>query len=365
MLSRGTVILPWLLLLVIAVPTRSIDAQTVRGSEGIRLARYPRGATPLQRWTVDPKPFLEIGGVHGQGPTEFAGIRGVVRLQDGRIAVANGATNEIRIFGQRGAFQTSGGRAGSGPGEFRRLLRLSLFGDTLAGVDADTRVQVFTDDGRLVRSANPTRPEGHRNPQHVGVLRDGSAIVVATKGAQQTATDEIMYVYSAFRSSREGDSLTRLFELPGYREVRVGQAPSRLLLDGEGTVTARENRICAGFSGRFDLTCYDASGSGITRIVREINARAPTESERSVVHNAYLAANRDAPPRIREQMERAVQAFRFAGNVPAFSHLQISSTGELWVSEFDPNTGLPGPPPRYWPPNARSAGASSLPTAFG
>jgi hypothetical protein len=342
-LSRWMAFLSSGVLLTQAVNSRGLGAQIAGDRAAVRVVRYARTAVPMQRWTIDAKPLLEIGGVDGQGPSEFAEIRGVVRLQDGRIAVANGATNEIRIFSKSGAFQSSGGRAGSGPGEFRRLLRLFQFGDTLLGVDADTRVQLFTADGRLVRSGRPAHVEGSRNPQRVGVLRDGSTIVVATKGTQQRPTGEVMYLYSVYRSTFEGDSLAPLFEFPGYREVRVGQAPSRLPLDGEGTVTARDRRICAGFSSRFDVTCYDASGTGIIRIVREIEARAPTDSDRSVVRNAYLAANRDAPPRIREQMERAVQEFRFADRVPAFSRLLISSNGELWVSEFDPSTNLPGP----------------------
>lgn len=338
---HGVLVFTWLLLLP-GVVSSVLGAQTVRRSDSIRVTRYERGAMPPRSWTVDPKPLVEIGGENGRGPTEFAVVQGVLRLQDGRIAVANGATNEIRIFGPDGAFQTSGGRAGSGPGEFRRLLRLAAFADTVAGVDADTRMQVFTVDGRLARSINPIRPEGHRNPRQVGVLRDGSAILFATKGSQQPASDETMNTYSVFRSSREGDSLTRLFDLPGYREVRAGQAPSRLLLDGEGTVAARGDRICAGFSGTFDVTCYDASGMGLWRVVRETAARPPTDDERSLVREAYLAANRDAPPRVREQMERAVREFRFAEHVAAFSRIQISSAGELWVSEFDPATDLPG-----------------------
>jgi hypothetical protein len=286
---------------------------------------------------------LEIGGISGQGPSEFADIRGVVRLQDGRVAVANGSSSEIRIFSQNGAFQTSVGRAGAGPGEFRRLLRLYRFGDSLAGVDADSRVQMFAADGRLVRGLNPARPEDHRRPQLVGVLRDGSAVIVATKGMPQPTAGEVMHLYSVFRSGHESDSLTHLFELSGYREVRVGQAPSRLLLDGEGAVTARDRRICAGFSARFELTCFDPSGKAITRIIREIDVRALTDSDRDVVRRAYLAANRDAPPRIREQMERAVQEFRFADRAPAFSRLHLSANGQLWVSNFDPSTGLPGP----------------------
>ena len=330
------------MLLVLAAG--SLDAQTSRDSAGVRLVRYTRNTAPTRRWAVDSKPVLEIGGADGQGPSEFTDIRGLVRLDDGRIAVANGATNEIRIFSRSGAFQTSAGRAGSGPGEFRRLLRLFQVGDTLVGVDGDTRAQVFTADGRLVRSGTPVLVEGGRNPKRVGVLRDGSNVVVATKGSRQPSTGDVEYVYSVYRSSARGDSLALLFEVAGYREVRVGQAPSRLLLDGEGTVTAHDTRICAGFSGRFDVTCYDASGTGIMRIVREIDARAPTGADKSVVRNAYLGANGDAPPRVREQMEKAVQEFRFADRVPAFSRLHLSSTGELWVSDFQPSNGLPGPP---------------------
>lgn len=339
--------------LIVAASPRSLNAQSVRDSAGIRVVRYSRSAAPIQQWTIDSKLLLEIGGSAAEGPSEFAEIRGVVRFNDGRIAVANGGTNEIRIFSNSGAFQTGAGRAGQGPGEFRRLLRLFRFSDTLTGVDGDSRMQVFTADGRLVRSLSPIRPADHRSPQNVGVLRNGSPVVVATKSSPQPATDGVMYSYAVFRSAIAGDSLAPLFTLPGYREVRVGQAPSRLLLDGEGTVTARDVRICAGFSSRFDLTCYDASGTATMRIVRETDAVAPTNSDRSIVRNAYLAANRDAPPRIREQMERAVQEFRFAERVPAFSRLHISSGDELWVSEFDPTTNLPGPPALHAPPRSQ------------
>ena len=167
--------------MLLALAAGSLDAQTMRDSAAVRVVRYRRNAVPTQRWTVDSKPVLEIGGTDGQGPSEFADIRGLVRLEDGRIAVANGATNEIRIFSRSGAFQNSAGHAGSGPGEFRRLLRLFQVGDTLFGVDGDTRAQLFTADGRLVRSGSPVIVEGGRNPKRVGVLRDGSNVVVATR----------------------------------------------------------------------------------------------------------------------------------------------------------------------------------------
>jgi hypothetical protein len=248
-------------------------AQSVRDSAGVRNVRYALADAPTQRWTIERAPVLEIGGADARGPTEFANVRGVVRLPDGRIAVANGATNEIRLFNARGAFQIALARTGAGPAEFSRLFRLYLIGDTLAGVDADTRVQLFTTDGRFAGSLRPARREGTRTPRRVGMLRDGRTVVVATQTSRQTPADEATYLYSVMRSTPEGDSLTPLFDLPGYREVQVGQAPSRLSLDGEGTVAAHDGRICAGFANRFDVTCYDADGRAVTRILREIRIR--------------------------------------------------------------------------------------------
>jgi hypothetical protein len=74
-----------------------------------------------------------------------------------------------------------------------------------------------------------------------------------------------------------------------------------------------------------------------------------------LVRAAYLAANRDAPPAVRQAMERATLAFRFAEHAPAFGRLVLAETGELWVSDFDPRATLPGPPallapkrPQHW-----------------
>jgi hypothetical protein len=153
-----------------------------------------------------------------------------------------------------------------------------------------------------------------------------------------------MYAYSVFRGQPDGDSLIPLFEVPGYREVRLGQAPSRVLLDAEGSVAARATRICAGFSNRFEVTCYDTSGAALVRIRRDIGVRRVTDADRALVRTAYLAANRDAPPAVRQAMERATQAFPFAEHTPAFGRLLLSETGELWVSDFDPSATLPGPP---------------------
>ncbi len=71
-------------------------AQATRDSAGVRLATYSRKAKPRATWSLSAQPLLELV-VTDDPASEFAAVRGVVRLADGGVAVANGASNEIRV----------------------------------------------------------------------------------------------------------------------------------------------------------------------------------------------------------------------------------------------------------------------------
>lgn len=83
---------------LVTLPGDPLPGQSVRDSAGVRIVTYARGDRPLDVWRVDSVPILEIGGDGREGPTEFANVVGVARLSDGRFAVANAATHEIRVF---------------------------------------------------------------------------------------------------------------------------------------------------------------------------------------------------------------------------------------------------------------------------
>lgn len=83
----------------------------------------------LPTWTLSPAPVVTIGA-EGEAATEFSRITAAFRLSSGIIAVANGATSEIRLFNERGHYLRSFGRRGAGPGEFRTLGWLGRSGDT-------------------------------------------------------------------------------------------------------------------------------------------------------------------------------------------------------------------------------------------
>jgi len=317
-------------------------AQVARDSAGVRLVSYPRSAKPRATWSLSAQPLLEIGATD-DAASEFTAVRGVVRLADGRVAVANGGSNEIRLFSREGQFLRSLGRPGSGPGEFRRIIRLLQRGDTLVGVDADSRAHVFEPGGRLVRSLRPARREGSRNPQRIGLGAGHTSYVLVTDGSPSAEGQRRVILQTLTVADAAGDSLDPVVTVPGYRASPIDGTPARLLLDAVGVVAASDSSVCAGYSDRFVITCYDRAGGARLRISRDVAPRAIREAERAMVRKAYLDANRDAPPPVRQQMATAVQAFPFASTAPVFSRLLLRSDGELWVSPFDPGVGLPGP----------------------
>ena len=100
----------------------------------------------LERWTLSAEPSLSIGVVEGDEPYQLFGAGSSVRLPNGRIAVVNTGSEEVRIFGPAGDFLGSFGQEGDGPGEFRQPTNIQyLSGDTLRVWDQRLRRFSFHD----------------------------------------------------------------------------------------------------------------------------------------------------------------------------------------------------------------------------
>src|SRR5690606_34586675 len=86
----------------------------------------------------NPAPDADAGGIPNDRlemdvpPTsddlayEFGRIAGMALLPDGRVAVADGMANEVRVFDENGTHQFTFGRRGAGPGEFDGLCCLAI-----------------------------------------------------------------------------------------------------------------------------------------------------------------------------------------------------------------------------------------------
>src|SRR5690606_29246206 len=116
-------------------------------------------------WTIADSPHVDIGSSDAQGHDLYE-VNGVARLSDGRIAIVNSGSSEVRLFSPEGELlQTLGGN-GEGPGEFRSLRRAFVLpGDSLLVVDASLdRLTLFSSGGSLVRTAAVAPPPTGSSP---------------------------------------------------------------------------------------------------------------------------------------------------------------------------------------------------------
>ncbi len=127
------------------------------------------------RWEVDARPALSVGQIEGEEPYVFANVQGVRLLPEGGVAVADGASGTIRIFGPDGAFVRQMGGEGEGPGEFSGLASIRLRPpDTIVAFDyRNPRTTRFLRSGELVSTTSLTGHDGF--PVLVGMYDDGAA----------------------------------------------------------------------------------------------------------------------------------------------------------------------------------------------
>lgn len=80
-------------------PERTSPATQTRDSAGIEIAENPRPPEGSSLgWEIGPEPTVTIGAAQGEAPYLLYDVRDASTLSDGRIVVADGASDEVRVF---------------------------------------------------------------------------------------------------------------------------------------------------------------------------------------------------------------------------------------------------------------------------
>lgn len=98
--------------------------------------------------------IVRIGGMDARAEHTFSSIRDVALITSGRIAVVDGASQEIRVFDRDGAYVTKMGGEGDGPGEFRAIRDVVVLPDgrLLAWDISRRRVTTFDPSGGVAET---------------------------------------------------------------------------------------------------------------------------------------------------------------------------------------------------------------------
>ena len=324
------------------------DSVTRRDSMGLEIVESTRPRWDEDDvWRVDTTPSLSIGtALDGNPAMQFTRVSGVTRLSDGRIAVVDDQTAELRIFDASGRHLATAGGKGGGPGEYEPPLRLlRLPGDTLlvAGGFMAPRMGLHTADGRFVRLLE-LPPVGEDNRPSVFTYRfdDGSSLMGMGPRIVQPRTGTWTDSQAYYRVPAGSDSAQRFASFPAIRFSGNGPTIARVGHSPASEMAQHGDRLFVGFPESFEIRAYSSDGR-LTRIIRRAWSPVPVSEAARTAHVERMYG--DAPLPVRE---RYTSVLTFADHHPAYDDLRADDEGNLWARA--PRTDAEGLTSRDAPP---------------
>lgn len=310
----------------------------VRDSAGVTIVENARPATgSWLGWQVGAAPAVSIGALEGDEVYQLYAVEDATRLSDGRIAVANGGTGEIRFFSADGGHIESWGGVGEGPGEFSQWDPEAVSewpGDSIvAAAWWRGHIVVFDADGSPGRTA--ALGEGYFS--FLGLLPDGeilakpSLLIGMPFGAggstlrRQEAEFAVVAPAGEIHASlgtHPGDEWFFSPTSPSGRPHPFGRSVLATVWGPLAVVTANDS---------YEIRAYDEDGI-LTKIVRrDHQLRPPTQAELDAwFTDSYADRSEEDQTRLRALFEGMTLVDFF----PAFAALASDPLGYLWVQEY-------------------------------
>ncbi len=331
------------------------SAMQVVDSAGIRIVTH--AATDRVYATVAAEPVFSLGLLDGPAEFLFGRIASVAIGPAGTLIVADGQSNEIRLFDAEGNHLRTLGGPGEGPGEFGRLERAwSLAGGEIVAADR-ARITRFGADGELVNSEtisdSPLRVIGHAGPDAmlIGVqLRD--AFDGMREGMMEDALIKSQIAY-LLRHTSDGllDTLTLLkgpstqIDVEGSgtnMSIQIMRVP---LAPNPSATTSAAGRIAVTGGASYEIMLYGTDGAleQIVRLAEEPPLRTEAHLEAYVGNSVRMGPSGERETMDAAALNQAVSryaAMPIPERLPAWNNLVIGDDGRIWARRF----AVPGTP---------------------
>lgn len=309
-----------------------------RDSAGVTIVENARPATESRLgWWVGDEPAVSIGVQDGRAAYQLYGVEDATRLSDGRIAVANAGTSEIRIFSADGDHLMSWGTVGEGPGEFAQFDPEGVSawpGDSIAAA-AWWRGQIVVFDADGVHGRTTTLGDGRfsllgRMPNGdilakpglpVGMRFGGGGSTLRRQAAEYALVTPLGEIRATL-GTHAGDEWFFSQSGPVARPHPFGRSVLGTVWGSLAVVAPND---------RYEIGAYDPDGTLVRIVRREHELRAPTQAELdAVLADSYADRPEEDQARLRELNEGMTLVDFF----PAFQALHSDPLGHLWVQEY-------------------------------
>lgn len=313
----------------------------VRDSAGIEIVEstLPRWSDS-DAWRIESAPVLDLSA-SGSGPNhEFFRVRGMRRLSNGSLAVANGGSNEIRLYSADGSHIASLGGEGDGPGEFRAIVGFDNAGDSLIVLDARGRVTFFAPDRALLGTFSVPLPSGAIAESNAVAHLVNGEIVVETRV-------RFMFGYEGESAMlRQPGGLFRVDPTDESADsigVTAGNEVFMHLNSGGGTfagiplfgrdafVTTHAGRILLGDA--VDMQVEELTADGVPARILRIPGY-PLELSADVFEREREARLQENPDEMPPMILEFYQDLPVATRRPAYADVKVDPTGAVWLRPF-------------------------------
>jgi hypothetical protein len=289
-------------------------------------------------------PAVDIGGT-GDSMYELSEVRGVVRLHDGTIVVANSKPQQLRFFDAHGRLVRTAGRNGTGPGEFRSPTRLFVLrGDTLVVYDQIARrIVLFTGSGKHIGTFPVIPAPGRQASIILGAFQDQHLVAgssdVETAEPRPTPYYFTQHAFVYSLDGRAGQDIGSFGEVEHFVQHTVpefgGTAYWNLAFGRQTTIATRGNDILVGDGSSFELRSYNRTG----RLTEILRANTPAELLTDAERNAYRQSElKDLQPPDRAIETKRVDEMPYPKTIPSFKRFIVADDGRIWIQRY-PHVG--------------------------
>lgn len=293
-------------------------------------------------WTVSPAPTLYVGS-ESNTQTQFDGVMDIVRMAEGEIVVANGLSQEVRVFSPSGEYlrTLTGGFGGmrSLDGIWRGTADTIYAAENLG---SQNRIWIFAPNGttaiKTVGAANagsiyPVErfPDGHfvvsapaRSPSRAPA---GMTFIDSLLVGVVTLSDLSPKWIASLRNER-----LILRQSFGRRGGRGGGLETVSYPYGRSTSFAVSgDRLWLGDSETGTVTQYGSNGRGLAVFSAPTPARPLDTARIKRVRSSMLSDAMNWSDRARID---AAYSLPFPRNAPRFARFVAGVNGEMWIELF-------------------------------
>lgn len=322
-----------------AEPSSSPSGVSVRDSAGVTIveSRLPLWSEG-EGWTIAPEPEVVIGQADGEDRYILDDVRDVKRFADGRIAILDGGSSQVRVYDPSGRHLFDAGGPGEGPSELSRAQYMDLPHDTIVVYEyMPATLTWFDGKGAFIRfTPLASQLEGAPPYGMAFGLLSGEAVVVAAPVVRPDYRPgrrrEAMSVWRLELRGKGVDSLAAI----RTDEITVHNTGgwNNLTFGATTYLAASDSNIYVAPSESYSIQVLDGRGN-LRRIVRRaVEPRAVVSDDIRRWAEQFTAVLFQDPERV-DRLANNAREIGTAAVMPAYRMIAVDADEHLWVEDWD------------------------------